>query len=112
MTRLYGRAPRGGHWQILTVLGALEIEGMLATMTVLAATDAEIFLTYLDRVLCPKLKPGHVVVLDNHSSRKVKGVRERIEKWLAEVLYLSPYSPALNPIEKAWANLKRHLRSL
>jgi transposase len=112
MTRLYGRAPRGGHWQILTVLGALGIEGMLATMKVPAATDAEIFLTYLDRVLCPKLKPGHVVVLDNLSSRKVKGVRERIEKWLAEVLYLLPYSPGLNLIEKAWAKLKQHLRSL
>ena len=112
MTRLYGRAPRGGHWQILTVLGALGIEGMLATMTVPAATDAEIFLTYLDRVFCPKLKPGYVVVLDNLSSRKVKGVRERIEKCGAEVLYLPPYSPDLNPIEKAWAKLKQNLRSL
>ena len=121
MTRLYGRAPRGvriheatpgGHWQILTVLGALGIEGMLATMTVPAATDAEIFLAYLDRVLCPKLKPGHVVVLDNLSSHKVKGVRERIEKCGAEVLYLPPYSPDLNPIEKAWAKFKQHLRSV
>ena len=52
------------------------------------------------------------VVLDNLSSHKVKGVRERIERCGAEVLYLPPYSPDLNPIEKAWAKLKQHLRAL
>ena len=52
---------------------------MIATMTIEAATDAEIFLAYLDHVLCPALRPGNVVVMDNLSSHKVTGVRERIE---------------------------------
>jgi transposase len=52
-----------------------------------------------------------VVVLDNLSSHKVKGVRERIEAAGAELLYLPPYSPDLNPIEKAWSKLKLLLRS-
>src|ERR1035441_7628450 len=80
---------------------------MIATMTVEAATDREIFLAYLDEVLCPKLRPGDVVVMDNLSSHKVNGVRERIEAAGAQLLYPPPYSPDLYPIEKAWAKLDR-----
>ncbi len=120
MTRRYGRALGGarnhesapeGNWKILTILGAMSTRGMIAAMTIEAPTDAEIFLAYLDHVLCPKLQPGDVVVMDNLSSHKVTGVRERIEAACAEVLYLPPYSPDLNPIEKAWSKLKFLLRS-
>ncbi len=69
------------------------------------------FLAYVEQVLCPVLKPGDVVVMDNLSSHKVDGVREAIGKAGAEVLYLPPHSPDLNPIEKAWAKLKQLLRS-
>ncbi len=121
MTRLYARAPRGqrvqdavpgGHWKMLTILGALSHTGMLAVMTVEAATDREVFLTYLEEVLCPKLRSGNVVVMDNLSSHKVAGVRERIEQTGATLLYLPPYSPDLNPIEKAWSKLKQKLRAV
>jgi transposase len=99
-----------GRWKILTILGTISTRGMIATMTIEAATDREIFLVYLDEVLCPKLRPGDVVVMDNLSSHKVQGVRERIEAAGAQLLYLPPYSPDLNPIEKAWAKLKQLLR--
>jgi transposase len=120
MTRLYARSARGqrireatpgGHWKIMTILGAMSLRGMIATMTIEAATDAEIFLAYVEQVLCPALKPGDVVVMDNLSSHKVDGVCKLIEAVGAEVLYLPPYSPDLNPIEKAWAKLKQLLRS-
>jgi transposase len=120
MTRLYARCVGGariaeavpqGHWKILTILGAMSLRGMSATMTIEEATDTDIFLAYLDHCLCPALRPGDVVVLDNLSLHKVKGVRERIEAAGAELLYLPPYSPDLNPIEKAWSKLKTLLRS-
>ena len=120
MTRLYARCPGGprihettpgSHWKILTILGAMSTRGMIATMTIEEATDTDIFLAYLDHVLCPQLRPGDLVVMDNLSSHKVKGVRERIEAAGAELLYLPPYSPDLNPIEKAWSKLKLLLRS-
>ena len=120
MTRLYARATGGSRiaeaaphsqWKILTILGAISTRGLIATMTIEAATDREIFLAYLDQVLCPQLKSGDVVVMDNLSSHKVKGVRERIEAAGAKLLYLPPYSPDLNPIEKAWAKLKQLLRA-
>jgi len=49
--------------------------------------------------------------MDNLSTHKVRGVRERIEACAAELLYLPPYSPDLNPIEKAWFKLKQFLRT-
>jgi transposase len=121
MTRLYARAPGGarvhegtpeGDWQILTILGAISIRGMIAAMTIEAATDGDIFLAFLDEVLCPVLQPGDVVVMDNLSSHKVDGVRQRFETCQAELLYLPPYSPDLNPIEKAWSKLKQILRQV
>ena len=71
-------------------------------MTIEAATDGEIFLAYLQRVLGPQLQPGDVVVMDNLSAHKVAAVREAIEARGAELLYLPPYSPDFNPIEQCW----------
>jgi transposase len=119
MTRSHGRAPcglrvhaavPGGHWKILTILGALSLTGMLASMTVEAATDGDILLDFLDAFLCPKLRPADVLVMDNLNLHKVDGVRTRVEAVGARLLYLPPYSPDLNPIEKAWAKIKQRLR--
>jgi transposase len=120
MTRLWGRAARGQriseatpqrHWKVLTILGALSLSGVVAAMTVESATDGDVFLAYLEQVLCPKLKPGDLVILDNLSAHKVAGVRELIENAGAKLVYLPPYSPDFNPIEKAWAKLKQLLRA-
>jgi len=121
MTRLYARSnggeriyesTPGGRWKIMTIIGAMSLGGIIASMTIEEATDGDIFLAYVEHILCPALKPGDVVVMDNLSSHKIKGVRQLIEKDGAEVLYLPPYSPDLNPIEKAWSKLKQFLRSV
>ena len=70
------------------------------------------FLAYLEQVLCPRLRPGQVVIMDNLSVHQVAGVRERIEAVGARLLYLPPYSPDFNPIEPAWSKVKQILRSL
>ncbi len=120
MTRRYGRALSGervreatpaGHWSTLTLLGALTSRGVLASMTVESPTDGEVFLAYLEEVLCPCLEPGQIVIADNLSAHKVDGVRERIEATGAMLLYLPPYSPDFNPIEQAWSKIKQHLRA-
>lgn len=119
MTRRYGRVAGGqrvhdnapGRWRSLTLLGAVGIQGWVATMTIEAPTDTEVFLGFLDQVLCPQLKPGHVVVMDNLAAHKVAGVAERIQATGAQLRYLPPYSPDLNPIEKCWAQVKQYLRA-
>ena len=69
------------------------------------------FLAYVEQVLAPTLSPGDIVVMDNLGAHKVKGVRQAIEAAGAELRYLPPYSPDLNPIELAFAKLKALLRS-
>ena len=93
------------------MLGAVGLSGWVATMSIEAPTDGEVFRAYLQHVLCPKLKPGQVVVMDNLSAHKVEGVRELIRSTGARLRYLPPYSPDLNPIEMCWAQLKQHLRA-
>jgi transposase len=120
MTRNYGRAPRGervaeatpnSHWHTLTMFAALTLEGLQAPMTIESPTDGDVFLAYLEQVLCPRLHPGQVVVMDNLAAHKVAGVRELIEATGARLLYLPPYSPDFNPIEPAWSKIKQLLRS-
>jgi transposase len=120
MTRRYGRAPQGervresapaGHWRTLTLLGAITCEGLLATMSIESPTDGDIFLAYLEQILCPRLQPGQVVVMDNLSVHKHSRVRRLIEQTGAQLLYLPPYSPDFNPIEQCWAKVKECLRT-
>jgi transposase len=120
MTRNYGRAERGarvqeatpqGHWRTVTMLAALTIGGLQAPMTIESATDGDVFLAYLEQVLCPRLRAGRVVIMDNLAAHKVAGVRELIESRGARLLYLPPYSPDFNPIEHAWSKIKQLLRA-
>ena len=121
MTRRYGRAMGGervnegvpaGHWRALTVLGAVSLSGWVGTMVIEAPTDGDVFLAYLEHVLCPQLKPGQIVVMDNLAAHKVAGVQELIGAAGASLLYLPPYSPDFNPIEQCWAQFKQRLRTL
>jgi len=95
---------------MLTVLAALTVEGVLASMTIESPIGGDVFLAFLEHVLEPRLQPGHIVVLDNLGAHKVDGVRGLIESCGAQLLYLPPYSPDFNPIEQAWSKLKQLLR--
>jgi transposase len=119
MTRLRGRSPLGrrlnavvpwGHWKTTTFVAGLRVDGMTAPMVVDGAMNGELFLAYVETLLVPTLKPGDIVITDNLSSHKVKGVREAIRKAEAFLLYLPPYSPDFNPIEQAFSKLKALLR--
>ena len=119
-TRLRGRCPRHqrlvasvphGHWKTVTLLGAITMEGVLAAASIDAATDGEIFLSFIRDVLIPKLKPGMVVVMDNLPAHKVAAVGRALEGAKCRLVYLPPYSPDLSPIENIWSKLKQWLRT-
>ena len=74
--------------------------------------NAERFEAWLRDHLGPTLRTGDIVVMDNLSSHKSERVKQVLASVGASVLYLPPYSPDLNPIEKAYAKLKAHLRKL
>lgn len=119
MTRLYGRSPKSqrcvahvphGHWQTSTFIAALRAESITAPFLIEGAVNAEVFTAYLQEVLCPELRAGDVVILDNLSTHKIPSVAGLIAACGASVRYLPPYSPDLNPIEMAFAKLKANLR--
>jgi transposase len=107
--RAWGKAPtnRGKN---TTLFAAMTPEGLLASMTVEGAANTEAFLTYLDAALCPALRPGQVVLLDNLQVHKAKAVRQRIEACGCRLVFLPRYSPDFNPIEGAFSKLKTFLR--
>lgn len=120
MTRLYGRAAPGervfdsvpqNYGENISMLATLSLSGITAPMTISGAVDGLVFLAYVEQVLAPTLFPGDVVVMDNLGAHKVKGVREAIEGRGAKLIYLPPYSPDLNPIEKCWSKIKTYLRA-
>jgi transposase len=118
---LYGRAPRGeraigstpiNYGQNVTLIGALGSNGLDALLTIEGATDGKVFRAYTERVLCPTLRAGDIVVMDNLGAHKVSGIREAIEARGARLIYLPPYSPDLSPIERCWSKIKTALRAM
>ena len=81
-------------------------------MVVDGATNTEVFQAYVKHILLPTLKLGDIVVLDNLSAHKNQETRDLIESAGAELWFLPPYSPDLNPIEKMWSKIKSVLRTL
>lgn len=119
MARRYGRAPRGtrlamsvpyGHWKTTTFVAGLRHDRIDAPCVIDGPMNGELFLAYIEQFLAPTLSPDDIVVMDNLPAHKVKGVAEAIDARGAELRYLPPYSPDLNPIEQMFAKLKALLR--
>lgn len=100
------------HWKTTTLIAALGIEGVRCSRVLDGPVNAPIFETFVEQVLVPQLRPGDTVVLDNLSSHKRPRTRQLIEAAGAELLFLPPYSPDLNPIEMIFSKVKSLLRSL
>jgi len=119
LTRLRGRSMRGarclaqvphGHYKSTTFIAGLRCDGVSAPLVIDGAMDGAMFVAWVRTCLAPSLNAGDVVIADNLSSHKVAGVREALQAVGADIIYLPPYSPDLNPIEKCFAKLKAMLR--
>ena len=118
-TRLYGRAapgkrvvdstPQSSGTQTST-LAVIGLTGITAPLVLSGAVDGAVFQSYLTQCVVPTLQPGDILFMDNLSSHKVAGIEALIRGCGAELIYLPPYSPDLNPIELAWSKIKTILR--
>lgn len=116
MTRTHGRCPRGerlrmgfphGQRKTTTLVTGLRMTGMVVPMVLDRPINGEWFEAYVRQVLVPELRRGNIVIMDNLSSHKSAAVRNLIEAAGATLLFLPPYSPDFNPIEKLKALLRR-----
>jgi transposase len=121
MTRRYARSPRGeralGHvpknWgQSITLAAGIGLRGLVAPLRLIGSMNSVAFEAYIEQFVCPLLRPGDIVVVDNLSAHKQKCIRALLEAVGAQLLYLPPYSPDYSPIEPCWSKVKTVLRSL
>lgn len=120
MVRRYGRAKNKNRVndyapvntpKKTTLVSSVRLDGTQAYEFFQGSLNGKNFLSYVKNTLIPTLKKGDIVVMDNLSCHKVKGVKEAIEEAGASVLYLPPYSPDFNPIEMMWSKMKTLLRN-
>lgn len=121
MTRAYGRAPAGTrvldatpkNWgDSITLIAGIRLDGLVAPMLIVGSLTGPAFIDYVERCVVPSLRPGDIVVLDNLGAHRMADVARSIEAVGANVLFLPPYSPDLNPIELAWSKIKTIVRGL
>jgi len=120
MARGYGYAPCGqrlvearpyGHWKTTTFIGGLTRQGFLAPLVLDGPMTSAAFAAYIEQVLSKETRRGDLVILDNLSAHKTCQVQATFQRHGLVYLYLPPYSPDFNPIENAFAKLKRLVRS-
>jgi len=120
MVRLYGRSASSercvdhapyGHWHTNTFIAALRDDRLEAPMLFDGPMNAATFLQYIKQVLIPTLNPGDLVICDNLPSHKSPEVRKALKEVGADIQYLPPYSPDMNPIEMAFSKIKAFLKA-
>src|SRR3954468_16737248 len=107
--RLVASVPHG-HRKTSSFIACLSEDGMIAPYVLDGAVNAELFVAYVEQVLVPTLQLDDIVMMDNLPVHKVAAVRKAIEAAGAQLLFLPPYSPDLNPIEMVFAKMKAVLR--
>lgn len=121
MTRLRGRAKAGERirdyvpdcrWESMSIISSVRLNGRTESLVYDGALTGELFREWVKGMLCPILKRGDIVIMDNLSSHKVSGIEESVRAVGARVIYLPVYSPDLNPIELMWAKVKKILKAM
>ena len=108
--RLHDHTP-GGHWHTVTMLGSIRLDGVTSCLVIEGATDSDVFREYVRQVLGPTLRPGDIVICDNLGAHRDAEAQKLIEARGAQLRFLPPYSPDLNPIEAMWSKVKASLRA-
>jgi len=119
MTRLYGRAFGGERvydyvpdvrFERYSLLSTISINADMIPLVYSGTLNGDLFKKYIEQLVVPKLKARDILVMDGLSVHKVKGISEMVEAVGANVVYLPPYSPDLNPIENVWSEIKADLK--
>jgi hypothetical protein len=119
LQREYARSPRGEiiedvkrgtQFDRVNVIGALCGGVHCAVECFRQLTDSKFFEAWFENCLLKAIPKGYTVIMDNAGFHRKKRLR-KIARGKVRLLFLPPYSPDYNPIEKTRANMKRYLRS-
>jgi transposase len=99
----------GKYYERTNIIAGLVNNQSIAPMVFNGTCNTNLFETWVEKFLIKELKLGQVVIMDNASFHKSQKTRELIESVGCKIIFLPPYSPDLNPIEKLWANMKQWL---
>lgn len=96
----------------LNIIAGLSGKNIIAPMIYECSTNSEIFNFWLEHSFLPEIPKGSLIVMDNVSFHKSKKTKDLVEKFSCRLLFLPPYSPDLNPIEKFWAFMKAKIKKI
>jgi transposase len=120
MTRHFGHAAPGeravesvprNYGEQTSMISALGLRGLVATMTLEGAVDILAFDAYINEVLAAELNEGDVMILDNLNVHKASQIEQVAAARGARVIWLALYSPDMSPIEQCWSKIKQLLRA-
>ncbi len=101
----------GKYYQRTNIIAGYVNKKAIAPMVFNGSCNTDVFNSWVENFLIKELKPGQNVVMDNAAFHKSQRTKELIESVGCKVIFLPPYSPDFNPIEKFWANMKRWIRN-
>ena len=97
----------GKYYERTNIITGLVNNKSIAPMVFNGSCNTNLFESWVEQFLIKELKPNQVVIMDNASFHKSQRTKELIKSVGCRIIFLPPYSPDLNPIEKFWANMKR-----
>lgn len=101
----------GKYYERTNIISGLSDNKSIAPFVFNGSCNTELFENWVERFLIKELKPGQVVIMDNATFHKSQRTKDLIESADCSIIFLPPYCPDLNPIEKFWANMKRWIKS-
>lgn len=104
--RCYGKHDWGAKGRT-NAIGALLGSAIIAVGLLTGSVNTDVFNCWVDKFLLPNLPDKSVIVMDNATFHKSDEMQKLIQNAGHTLLYLPPYSPDLNPIEKKWAQAKK-----
>lgn len=100
------------NWgQSITVAAGIGLRGLVAPLRLIGSMTSDVFEAYIEQFVCPELRAGDIVIIDNLSAYKRGSIAGLLSRVGATLRFLPPYSPDLSPIEPCWSKVKQLIRT-
>lgn len=100
----------GKYYERINIIAGYVNRKAIAPMVFNGSCNTKLFEAWVEQFLIKELKPGQFVVMDNAAFHRSQKTKDLIESVGCRVIFLPPYSPDLNPIEKFWAHMKQWIK--